>query len=252
MSYFFHEHSCRRLLALLRDKIEAANDHLQEHKISGKPQDADEKRYTDALLKAAKAVDEECQKLQFWSDARTVPRISKVSFEGDEPDGSRAKYETASEHSPKAQASEADNNDSRSVGSSNDSIRQSKKDKGKAPIRQDESEDEDDIETPNVGGFDGTFDIPSPPPVEVPPILISAATSDSFHEPQRTAEHVTRSRASRSSLRRQSSQVESFKLAELSPEPVPDQLEEQEAPVHVKSKRRLSRTRSTSSKGSKN
>jgi hypothetical protein len=233
MSYFFHEHSSSRLLALLREKIQSADIHLKEHQDSGELQDPVEKRYTEALLKAAKAVDEQCKQLQFWSDSRGLPKVSRVSFEMDNPSSStqsQDKFMDAVEMSP--EAIEDNHDEDHSVGSSKDSIRMTKEDKGKAPIRH--------VEGVNIGGFDGTFDVTSPQPMttSIPPITVSRASTDEIFDPQKVEHRVTRSRASHGSLRRQSSATESVKLKELSPEPLLDQLEEQEAPTHVKSKAR--------------
>ena len=65
VSYFFYEHSARRLLALLTDKVHDAEVHRDEHEQEQKPEGGKEKVYIDSLLKASKAVDEECKKLEF-------------------------------------------------------------------------------------------------------------------------------------------------------------------------------------------
>lgn len=204
MSYFFHEHSCRRLLALLTDKIEEANRHLQEHKDSGEPQNADEERYTNALLKAAKSVDDQCKQLQFWSDARDVPRMTKVSFSHDDE---LSRYESASEHTPQATA-DNQKRDEKSAASSSNSGQTAKEDKGKAPIRPDTAA--------SIGGVDGTFDNSTP---------FGAYLSPEQPHSRRGSQDTARSRASRASLGRAISQADSGKLVELIPEPLNDPYE---------------------------
>jgi hypothetical protein len=78
MSYFFYEHSCRRLLAILTDKVTGAMKHRDEHNRRGEAEDDKEKRYIEALLKAADSVDEQCKKLEFWSDVRDLTRDGKM------------------------------------------------------------------------------------------------------------------------------------------------------------------------------
>lgn len=85
MSYFFYEHSCRRLLALLTDKVQHAEKHRDEHKRRGEAEEEKEARYIEALLKAASAVDEQCKKLDFWSDMRGISAGGDASAEGEGP-----------------------------------------------------------------------------------------------------------------------------------------------------------------------
>ncbi|KAF2674310.1 hypothetical protein BT63DRAFT_419606 [Microthyrium microscopicum] len=80
MSYFFYEHSCRRLLAILTDKIHSAEAHREEHENRGELEEDDEKRYIEALLKAANVVDEQCKKLEFWSDIRDLNRNGQTVY----------------------------------------------------------------------------------------------------------------------------------------------------------------------------
>jgi len=78
LSYFFYEASCRRLLAILTETIDDARSHREEHKREGKPENESESRRIESLLKAAKAVDEECRKLAYWSDVRELARDGNI------------------------------------------------------------------------------------------------------------------------------------------------------------------------------
>ena len=83
MSYLFYESSCRRLLALLTDAIDAARKHREEHTEKDQPENENESRKIESLLKAAKSVDEQCKKLEYWSDIRDLNRDGKETTSGD-------------------------------------------------------------------------------------------------------------------------------------------------------------------------
>jgi hypothetical protein len=48
--------------------------HREEHEERGEAENEDEKRYMDNLLNAVDAADDQCKKLEFWSDVRDVVR----------------------------------------------------------------------------------------------------------------------------------------------------------------------------------
>jgi hypothetical protein len=66
------QNSRRQLLATLMDTFDAAEKHRDEHKTEGKPEGEAEARRIDNLLKAVKAADVECKKLEYWSDIREL------------------------------------------------------------------------------------------------------------------------------------------------------------------------------------
>jgi hypothetical protein len=70
MSMLIFQNSRRQLLATLMDTFDAAEKHRDEHKTEGKPEGEAEARRIDNLLKAVKAADVECKKLEYWSDIR--------------------------------------------------------------------------------------------------------------------------------------------------------------------------------------
>src|ERR1700760_3920448 len=78
MSYFFYESSCRRLLAILTDSINTAKAHREEHSQRNEPEDENESRKIESLLKAANSVDDECKKLQYWSDVRDLAKNGRT------------------------------------------------------------------------------------------------------------------------------------------------------------------------------
>jgi hypothetical protein len=87
MSYFFYDSSCRRLLAILTDSIKAAKTHREEHAQRNEPEDDNESRKIESLLQAAKSVDEECKKLQYWSDVRDLAKTGRTVIAEDELPG---------------------------------------------------------------------------------------------------------------------------------------------------------------------
>jgi hypothetical protein len=90
MSYFFYEFSCRRLLALLTDRINEAREHRHDHVRRDAPESENESRKIESLLKAAEAVDAECKKLAYWSDMR---ELAKDGENLTAIDAGHAKYE---------------------------------------------------------------------------------------------------------------------------------------------------------------
>ncbi|OCK79917.1 hypothetical protein K432DRAFT_382651 [Lepidopterella palustris CBS 459.81] len=74
MSMLIFQNSRRQLLTNLMRTFEAAREHREEHKMNGKPEDEFEERRIDNLIKAIKAADEECKKLEYWSDIRGMTK----------------------------------------------------------------------------------------------------------------------------------------------------------------------------------
>ena len=68
------QNSRRQMLSNMMRTFEAASQHRAEHKKKGEPEDGAEERRISNLLRAVKAADEECKKLEYWSDIRKVTR----------------------------------------------------------------------------------------------------------------------------------------------------------------------------------
>ncbi|KAF2875664.1 hypothetical protein BDV95DRAFT_484763 [Massariosphaeria phaeospora] len=72
MSMLVFQNSRRQLLSTLMNTIDAAREHRKSHETEGNPENAAEERRINNLLKALEAADEECKKLEYWSDIRTL------------------------------------------------------------------------------------------------------------------------------------------------------------------------------------
>lgn len=72
MSMLVFQNSRRQLLSTLMDRFEAAKSHREEHEEKGKPEGEAEERRINNLMKAIEAADEECKKLEYWSDIRKL------------------------------------------------------------------------------------------------------------------------------------------------------------------------------------
>lgn len=66
------QNSRRQLLTSLMRTFDSAKEHREEHKKNGEPENEAEERRIDNLLKAVEAADEECKKLEYWSDIRKL------------------------------------------------------------------------------------------------------------------------------------------------------------------------------------
>ena len=55
-------------------KFDVATAHREEHEKRGEAENEQEKRYIDNLLSAVNTADEQCKKLEYWSDVRDVVR----------------------------------------------------------------------------------------------------------------------------------------------------------------------------------
>ncbi|KAF2757671.1 hypothetical protein EJ05DRAFT_511446 [Pseudovirgaria hyperparasitica] len=74
MAQLVFQDSRRQLLATLTAELDAAGEHREEHKNRKQPEDEIESRRIDNLLKAANTADEQCRKLEYWSDIRGMVR----------------------------------------------------------------------------------------------------------------------------------------------------------------------------------
>jgi len=72
MASFVFQASRRQLLAHLSRKFDAASSHRHQHLERGEPEDDEEERQIDYLLKAVRAADEQVQELEFWSDVKAM------------------------------------------------------------------------------------------------------------------------------------------------------------------------------------
>ncbi|KAF2403760.1 hypothetical protein EJ06DRAFT_292720 [Trichodelitschia bisporula] len=77
MSLLVFQNSRRQLLTLLMTRFDAAASHRDEHAQRGEAEDAVEKRYIDHLLKSVKAAQDECKRLEYWSDVKRTSRRSE-------------------------------------------------------------------------------------------------------------------------------------------------------------------------------
>lgn len=66
------QNSRRQLLSTLMDRFEDAKAHRKEHKDNGTPEGDAETRRIDNLVKSIEVADEECKKLEYWSDIRKL------------------------------------------------------------------------------------------------------------------------------------------------------------------------------------
>lgn len=74
MSQLVFQDSRRQLLASLMSEFDAASAHRKEHEHRKEAEDEAESRKIDNLLKAVNAADDQCRKLEYWSDIRGMVR----------------------------------------------------------------------------------------------------------------------------------------------------------------------------------
>ncbi|KAK7542136.1 uncharacterized protein J3D65DRAFT_664557 [Phyllosticta citribraziliensis] len=72
MSLFVFQSSRRQLLSLLLQTCDAASAHRRAHTEDNEPEGPEESRKIDNLLRAVKAADEACRRLEYWSDLQGV------------------------------------------------------------------------------------------------------------------------------------------------------------------------------------
>ncbi|EDU39695.1 hypothetical protein PtrSN002B_004140 [Pyrenophora tritici-repentis] len=78
MSMLIFQNSRRQLLSTLMDRFEAAKDHREQHEKDHKPEGDAEQRRINNLLKAIEAADNECKKLEYWSDIKNLTEEGKA------------------------------------------------------------------------------------------------------------------------------------------------------------------------------
>lgn len=87
MSMLVFQNSRRQLLANLTQMFDEAMEHLKEEPEPSKQNEAGEgdqednkarERRIDNLKRAARAADDECKKLEYWSDIRNLTQNGKV------------------------------------------------------------------------------------------------------------------------------------------------------------------------------
>ncbi|KAL1620994.1 hypothetical protein SLS56_009410 [Neofusicoccum ribis] len=74
MSLLVFQSSRRQLLSLLLRRFEAASAHREAHKDREQPESSPESRKINNLLNALHAADEECRRLEYWSDIREIAK----------------------------------------------------------------------------------------------------------------------------------------------------------------------------------
>ncbi|XP_014560702.1 hypothetical protein COCVIDRAFT_88692 [Bipolaris victoriae FI3] len=78
MSMLIFQNSRRQLLSTLMDRFDAAKEHREQHEKDGKPEGEAEERRINNLLKAVEAADNECKKLEYWSDIKNLTEEGKA------------------------------------------------------------------------------------------------------------------------------------------------------------------------------
>jgi hypothetical protein len=78
MSMLIFQNSRRQLLSTLSDRFEAAKDHREQHRKDSKPEGEAEERRINNLVKAIEAADNECKKLEYWSDIKNLTEEGKA------------------------------------------------------------------------------------------------------------------------------------------------------------------------------
>jgi hypothetical protein len=80
VSYFFYENSVRRLLVIINDRLDTVQKAKPKTVNERSPGRNFNARYVESLQKAADAVSQECEKLEFWSDVRHTTGKRTVRF----------------------------------------------------------------------------------------------------------------------------------------------------------------------------
>lgn len=78
MSMLVFQNSRRQLLSTLMDRFDAAKNHREAHKKEGTSESDTEERKISNLLKAVEAADEQCKKLEYWSDIKNLAEDGKA------------------------------------------------------------------------------------------------------------------------------------------------------------------------------
>jgi len=100
MSMLVFQNSRRQLLTSLMHIFDTASAHREEHMKHGEPEDEAEGRRIDNLLKAVKAADHECKKLEYWSDIRSMTENGETVGGADDAYGWSHKWEGIDSSSP--------------------------------------------------------------------------------------------------------------------------------------------------------
>lgn len=93
MSMLVFQNSRRQLLTSLMNTFDAASAHREEHKKHGEAEDEAEERRINNLLSAVKAADDECKKLEYWSDIRSMTENGETVGGADDAYGWSHKWE---------------------------------------------------------------------------------------------------------------------------------------------------------------
>ena len=78
MSMLVFQNSRRQLLSSLMATFDDVKTRREEHKRNGEPEDEVEVRRINNLLKAIEAADNECKKLEYWSDIKNLTEEGKA------------------------------------------------------------------------------------------------------------------------------------------------------------------------------
>lgn len=87
------QNSRRQLLSTLMDRFDTAKEHREEHEKNGQPEGEAEERRINNLLKAVEAADNECKKLEYWSDIKNLAEEGKAGNATDPKTGWDEKWQ---------------------------------------------------------------------------------------------------------------------------------------------------------------
>jgi len=83
MRLFVFQNGRMQLLATLMRRFDEAKIHRDEHEKRGEEESEAEQKYIDNLLRAVEAADEQCRRLEYWSDIKGVAREGEGVHAGD-------------------------------------------------------------------------------------------------------------------------------------------------------------------------
>jgi len=83
MRLFVFQNGRMQLLATLMRRFDEAKTHRDEHEKRGEEESEAEQKYIGNLLRAVEAADEQCRRLEYWSDIKGVAREGEGVHAGD-------------------------------------------------------------------------------------------------------------------------------------------------------------------------
>jgi hypothetical protein len=160
LSYFFYESSCRRLLGLLTDSINAAKARREEHTKRNESEDENESRKIESLLKAAKSVDEQCKKLEYWSDVRDLTKDGRAVAASKETLGLGLEWQDSDTNDPSDDNSPTAGTEEENKDEEPEFDLDEEFEKGLFSLQPEQNDDEDETNiTASVPSGDGTQEL---------------------------------------------------------------------------------------------